>query len=601
MNAPDAAFEVLPRDLSAYRAGNTGIDHVHRFESGRPGPHVMVNALTHGNEFCGMVAVCDLLDRGVRPKVGTLTLSFANVAAYETFDPAQPFTPWQSQPGWNGGLYYKFGASCGTTYSQGNPLIENVEDNRPLSKGYAVGHSSLSVLGQNCNTVTSAEALMMLKERIIEQYGEIRHTRGKGGSGGSIGQNVVATGYPGLLQGLNVDMNFEDFWTTLVEVADCHLLQRYFTMTSPHLWPDELQWGQVSGHVNFSSCVVWEASFAALLNPAHGCGIGAEQDYNAVSNPAGCRATTQDMQVGVFGRRPPQLWGDAEKAAGRGFANWLYDNTGRLYGLSALRAGQITPLQFLDLNEKVGGYDIDGGFAPSRREADPGAVETAYRAGLVTHGETLKKVAIIDVRSAAGNPEIHTDFHSYAERQRLVNAQGHYDNQSIWRLLEVPNLPSIAGPESFAAMSRWLHAIDADTSSDPIETKILRNRPEGAEDSCIINDMKSNDLSRCALFTYYGDPLIASGGPRSNDVLKCTLSPLPTVWPADGSYGQIPFTPTVGPLLGEWDRLRALFPEGVCDYSRPGVGQVPVQPWTTFVDGPGGRPLPTPPQSMPIR
>jgi hypothetical protein len=51
----------------------------------------MVNALTHGNEFCGMVAVCGLLDAGVRPKLGTLTLSFANVAAYETFDPEKPF------------------------------------------------------------------------------------------------------------------------------------------------------------------------------------------------------------------------------------------------------------------------------------------------------------------------------------------------------------------------------------------------------------------------------------------------------------------------------------------------------------------------------
>ena len=91
MNAPLPAIEVTPRDLSAYRAGNTGIDYVHRFESGRPGPHVMINALTHGNEFCGMVAVCHLLDSGVRPKIGTLTLSFANVAAYQTFDPAQPF------------------------------------------------------------------------------------------------------------------------------------------------------------------------------------------------------------------------------------------------------------------------------------------------------------------------------------------------------------------------------------------------------------------------------------------------------------------------------------------------------------------------------
>lgn len=90
-NAGSSAFEVLPRDLSAYRVGNTGVDYVHRFESGRPGPNVLVNALTHGNEFCGMVAALHLLDTAVRPLIGTLTVSFANVAAYESFDEAHPF------------------------------------------------------------------------------------------------------------------------------------------------------------------------------------------------------------------------------------------------------------------------------------------------------------------------------------------------------------------------------------------------------------------------------------------------------------------------------------------------------------------------------
>jgi predicted deacylase len=85
------ALEVLPRDLSAYRRGNVGIDYVHRFDSGHPGPHLLVNALTHGNELCGMVAATHLLDRGVRPDIGTLTVSFANVAAYESFDIARPF------------------------------------------------------------------------------------------------------------------------------------------------------------------------------------------------------------------------------------------------------------------------------------------------------------------------------------------------------------------------------------------------------------------------------------------------------------------------------------------------------------------------------
>jgi predicted deacylase len=86
-----AAFEVLPRDLSAYRAGNTGVPYVHRFASGKPGPHVLINALTHGNEFCGMTAATHLLDTGVRPLIGTLTVSFANVEAYESFTTERPF------------------------------------------------------------------------------------------------------------------------------------------------------------------------------------------------------------------------------------------------------------------------------------------------------------------------------------------------------------------------------------------------------------------------------------------------------------------------------------------------------------------------------
>jgi predicted deacylase len=89
MHATDP-LQLLPRDLGAYRQGNTGVDYVHRFESGRPGPHVLINALTHGNEFCGMVAATHLLDSEVRPKIGTLTVSFANVQAYGTFDPADP-------------------------------------------------------------------------------------------------------------------------------------------------------------------------------------------------------------------------------------------------------------------------------------------------------------------------------------------------------------------------------------------------------------------------------------------------------------------------------------------------------------------------------
>jgi predicted deacylase len=52
---------------------------------------VLVNALTHGNEICGALVVDRLLREGLRPARGTLTLAFANVAAFSRFDPAHPY------------------------------------------------------------------------------------------------------------------------------------------------------------------------------------------------------------------------------------------------------------------------------------------------------------------------------------------------------------------------------------------------------------------------------------------------------------------------------------------------------------------------------
>ncbi len=77
-------------DIRAFAEGNTGVPYVHTFDSGEPGPHVMVNALTHGNEVCGAIVVKELLELGIRPRRGRLTLAFANVAAYERFDAANP-------------------------------------------------------------------------------------------------------------------------------------------------------------------------------------------------------------------------------------------------------------------------------------------------------------------------------------------------------------------------------------------------------------------------------------------------------------------------------------------------------------------------------
>jgi predicted deacylase len=77
-------------DIGPYRAGNTGIDWITCFDSGRPGPHAMVSAIVHGNEPCGAITLDWLFRQNVRPTRGKLSLGFMNAKAYQAFDPGDP-------------------------------------------------------------------------------------------------------------------------------------------------------------------------------------------------------------------------------------------------------------------------------------------------------------------------------------------------------------------------------------------------------------------------------------------------------------------------------------------------------------------------------
>jgi predicted deacylase len=82
--------ELVAPDISAYRAGNTGVDYVTTFTAAEPGPHVAVFGLTHGNEICGAIAIDKLFRANIRPRRGKLTLAFNNVAAFLEFDTRYP-------------------------------------------------------------------------------------------------------------------------------------------------------------------------------------------------------------------------------------------------------------------------------------------------------------------------------------------------------------------------------------------------------------------------------------------------------------------------------------------------------------------------------
>jgi len=501
---------------------------------------------------------------------------------------------------WNHKLDVPFGGSCGPDHRQ-MPAPNVLDDSGTagqlqgtghaayaLGRGFMVASTGLNILGQDCNTVVSAEALMMLKEHIVEAYGPLRYTMGEGCSGGSIQQQNIASTYPGLLDGIMPQCSFPDAITTGNDVIDCSLMEHYFNETSPQLWLAAEQQGWAAGHQSPSACLSWHTvyGFDQTENPGGpttasptdsptapseaivACGVPSDQVYNRQSNPHGVRCTLQDYNVAIFGRRPQD-----------GFARLSYDNVGVQYGLTALQSGQITAEQFVDLNEKIGSYDIDFQLQPQRHAADPGAVAIAYRSGQVTNGRELANVPIIDLRGTS-NQEIHNDYRSYATRERLKHANGNADNQVIFTAASALAVPQDVSDRAFNLMDSWLAKIERDDRDVTLADKVREDKPAAAVDTCWIGDQPVTDQQTCrAAYPVYGSTRMAAGGPLADDVLKCALKPL------DRSDYDVTFTDD------QWARLQKAFPNGVCDWSRPAVDRQQPLVWPTFADGPGGRAL----------
>lgn len=275
----------------------------------------------------------------VRVETGTQDRGVYKIAVL--YDPKRPWKPWAPQRGWDHKLLVPFGPSCAPHHSQDAP--QSVMVDMALSRGFMVANSGLNTLGSNCNTVTSAEALMMLKEHIVERYGRILYTIGQGCSGGSIGQQSVASMYPGLVNGIQPMCSFPDTSTTAIEVTDCHLLIHYFDAKSPQMWTPA-QEAAVEGHPDRNSCLSWEALFAAVEDPAKAsnCNLPQDRVYDPQSRPRGVRCSVHDFQVGVWGRRPKSRWGPVERRIHRGFGKLGLDNVGVQYGLAALESNEIT-------------------------------------------------------------------------------------------------------------------------------------------------------------------------------------------------------------------------------------------------------------------
>jgi Tannase-like family of unknown function (DUF6351) len=126
--------------------------------------------------------------------------------------------------------------------------------------------------------------------------------------------------------------------------------------------------------------------------------------------------------------------------------------------------------------------------------------------------------------------------------------------------------------EAIAVMDEWMANIKANPTKS-----VAANRPAKAVDSCfdvtgklmysgpdvwdgIINDKPKGACTWA--FPMYGTSRTVAGAPIEGGIYKCALKPVDTAV-ADGIYA--PWMPNAAAVT----KLKQIFPEGVCDYSRP--------------------------------
>ena len=517
----------------------------------------------------------------VRYERGTI-----NRAVYEIAFLHQPGTalpdPWTTTEGWNRRLRYNFGGGCGGGHSQGSlelkfgPLVfplATALDQPALARGYAVATSTLNVALTNCSTVLSAETMSMVKEHFIENFGAPVWTVGRGGSGGAVQQFEIAQSYPGLLDGLMPGVSFPSMIEAHTILSDCKLLRTYMTSSAKLPWTDE-QKRAVSGYATWQTCdsVGAPGGLGATMVEASACPslLGASA-FDLVSNPAGVRCSLIDTFANVYGRDP------ITQAVRRPL-----DNVGVQYGLVAMKAGSISVDQFLELNEKLGGFDANGSVQAARHAADPEALRIAYETGRVQLGTNLDAIPIISDRNYNDTSgDLHDRTRDFQVRAKLDDLFGHHDNHV---LLIAPGGTAAAGSAAMLStqtieMEKWLDAVSSDQTSDSRAQKVRRNKPVTAKDSCwLLNDSKveepANFSSTGACNTLYKpflDPRSAAGAPLAETALKCQLKPIDV-----NEYGVTFTSPQI-------TRLIAIFSNGVCDYSKPGVRQqTPSRIWAKF-------------------
>ncbi|MFA5495961.1 MAG: DUF6351 family protein [Porticoccaceae bacterium] len=539
-------------------------------------------------------------------RVETRTINrgiYQSAVLHNPVEESEP-SPFAPPKAWNRRLIAVHGFGCvGGWNRQGNAQGGDILDMQRLGEGYALFTNTLNHPTNNCNPVLAGETTMMGKEHFIETMGEPDFTVSIGSSGGAYTSLQIADALPGLFDGVLIGSTFPDALSIALSGLDDHLLAHYFLTDNSSNFTEQ-QMVAVSGYKNArawydmamqsgrtdpvperAAPIPGSAFVKGYRSAVWHEGMPGELRYHPVDNPGGARPTVFDAARNIYG-----------VDAATGFAKWPFDNVGVQYGLEALDAGLISPQQFIDLNERIGGFDPDANIKATRSEAEQDVLNRTYRSGIaLSGGGGLAQIPVFDLSHLYDEGQLyHYQWFHFAVRERMQKYNGHTDNHVMWRgggpVAEMEQLGGTPSAEfkalkkaieerSWETFIQWVSRYKADKTTDMPGAKVIRHKPPMARDGCFTWSSTPEFIAEPQTWSREPDSTCnrqwpswsfvrkEAGGPLDASILKCRLKPL-----SRGDY-RVNFT-------GEqWRKLEALFPEGVCDWSKPGVGQEPVVPW----------------------
>jgi hypothetical protein len=572
------------------------------------------------------------VDYIVRLERGTINRFIYGLAMLAPWDDLEsPEDTWDMSA-WNGRLLYRFDGGVGIGHSQGTLSTGHPLYHDALSRGYAVAYSTGTRTGVHYNLVLGGETALMVKDHFVTRYGEPEYTIGIGGSGGGIQQYMYAQNHPGLLDGIIPQACYPDMHTQTIPVGDGMLLEYYFDVVAPG------QGDYTFGGIDLSGWpIVFPPPWTGSVLPRTWIEGTSSSDTvpHPVYYPLTLHLGSTEMVNGWIGLTPlclnplwgavsgVDLWYPQEQVENTkwthyddlvnifgldeyGYARRSWDNVGVQYGLQALKDGDITVEQFLDINARIGGwkethemvqegFPFVGPFNPfnfdpwsirnaniavneygvaPRTEADVEAIEAAWESGIIFLGE-LDDVPIIDMRQYL-DPylDMHNARQSFSVRARMIDAQGHADNQLIWVADPVAPLGNIV-VEAFELLDEWITNIQANP-----ELGVVGNKPESAVDMAvfangtvalgpdvwdgILNDDPPGPGT--IAFPPFSSPRMVAGGDIKGDIFKAYLIPVEEAIER-GFYDPVVLT------AEQIERLSEIFPTGVADFSQGCVGR----------------------------